>query len=79
VFEDLLLDEALEGSSEIGGQQQAGYSELHDEEPATVLVVPRLQDDVFALKQIFSAEVPAQLLLRPAHGAYAVIYGGGDA
>jgi len=61
VFDDLHFDKALEESLEGGGHQQAGYSECHGKEPPTVLAVPRLRDDVTAVMQIFSAEVPAQL------------------
>jgi hypothetical protein len=51
-----------------------------DQEPPTVSPVPRLIHDVNALMKIFEADTPAQqLLLRPANGAYLVVYGGGDA
>jgi len=78
VFDDLCFIEALDESLTVEGRQQVGQSVRCDEGPPTVLPVPRLWDDVAALKHIFAVEVPAQLLLRPAHGAYAVIYGGGD-
>lgn len=50
-----------------------------DQEPHTVSPVPRLIHDVSALLKIFEADTPAQLLVRPANGAYSVVYGGGDA
>jgi hypothetical protein len=50
-----------------------------DQEPPIVSPVPRLIHDVRALMKIFEADTPAQLLLRPANGAYSVVYGGGNA
>ncbi len=56
--------------------QQMGHSE---QEPPTVSAVPRLEHDVKALTKNFQHDTPAQLLLRPARGAFSVVYGGGDA
>lgn len=66
----VLLDKAVLDS------QQRGHS---DQEPPTVSPVWRLKHDVDALMKIFEGDAPAQLLLRPAKGAYSVVHGGGDA
>jgi hypothetical protein len=53
--------------------------EVEPDAPETVPKLPRLQEDVVALRSFFEPETLVQCIVRPVVGAFYVAYGAGDA
>jgi hypothetical protein len=65
-------DEWVEEKWGFGKEEELGA-------PDTVAKLPRLREDVAALRTFFEPESPVQCIVRPVEGAYYVAYGAGDA
>jgi len=87
LFEEGLLDDVEESHAfdddwerPTSDPEASTTDEAEDgEPPPMVSPVPRLADDVRALKMVFAGDTPVHSIIRPVRGAFCVVYGGGDA